>query len=555
MQIGTVGVPYDVAVTRDFDAIFAQMQASGQSLIMPMAIYESHPVQLSTGLDAVFFPPPYGSADAALYAAMRAHGIKLVVPAELVYPQGNALPAPADDPLLALIEAAGADLVAAVYTYDEPVLNGVSTAALRAVYQHVKSIAPELSVIQVNAPAEAGGSLGSYLADVLSAAQWADQVGFSIYGTGLPGSGFRTPFSGGAVVDQTTALGDYMQWIDIFLPDKGKVGVLQGFGLADLFSDSMLAGMDPALVQAASTPDAAAMAEAARALAGADTLMWFGPSYLESSLGTAWQDILRISASLETGQRPGIGPLDDRDDAENVVDEDAAAGTAVGIVLDLGRDPGETPVFSVDDARFAVRADGTVVVSGDGALDFETESELALTATATLADGRITSNSFVVRIADAVDSIVGSNDAEELVGLNGADRISGLGGDDWLWGRGGDDHLLGGAGTDVLLGEAGTDVLDGGAGGDYLLGGAGDDRLTGGEGGDMFVFQTNEGSDRVTDFVRGLDKVVLVGHAAPSLSVSGSSALVLFGGTEVLLEGINPSTLTMDDFIFLDSLG
>lgn len=73
---------------------------------------------------------------------------------------------------------------------------------------------------------------------------------------------------------------NYARWIDEALPAKRKIGVLQGFGLADLFSDGMLAAMDPALVQAAGAPDAAAMSESVRALAGVDTLMWFGPSYL-----------------------------------------------------------------------------------------------------------------------------------------------------------------------------------------------------------------------------------------------------------------------------------
>ncbi len=252
MQIGTVGVPYDLAASRSFDTIFSQMEAAGQTLIVPMSLYESHPIPRGTGLEAAFFPPPYGTADGLIYAAMRAHGIKLVVPVELTYPRGSALPEPANDPLRALVDAAGADLIGAVYTYDEPVMTGVSTDALRSVYQHVKAILPEVPVIQVNAPVADGQDLAAYLADVKAAAEWADQVGFSIYGSGLAGSGFVTPHSGGAVADPLTALADYMRWIGEELPDKQKIGVLQGFGLADLFSDGMLAAMDPALVQAAS---------------------------------------------------------------------------------------------------------------------------------------------------------------------------------------------------------------------------------------------------------------------------------------------------------------
>lgn len=555
MQIGTVGVPYDLAVSKDFTAIFSQMQAAGQTLFMPMSLYEANPFPRGTGLEAAFFPPPFGTADVSLYDAMREHGIKLVLPAELMYPPGTALPAPEHDPLRALIEAAGSDLVAAVYTYDEPVRNGISSGALQAVCEHVKSVAPELTVIQVNAPPDAGQDLGAYLASVTAAAEWADQIGFSIYGSGLAGSGFVTPYSGGRIADPATALADYVRWIGEALPEKQTIGVLQGFGLADLFSDGMLAAMDPALVQAAATPDAVTMAESVRALAGVDTLMWFGPSYLDSSSGNAWRDILDVSASIDTESRPGIGPLGDRDVASNTVSEAATAGTPVGIVLALDRDAGELPAFGVDDPRFAVLADGTVVLSGDGTLDFETETEVALTATARLADGRIAIAGFVVHVADAIDPLDGSNAAEEIVGTGGADAIRGLGGADWLWGRGGDDRLEGGRGADVLLGEAGDDTLTGDAGSDALLGGAGDDRLTGGANDDMFAFRENEGFDRVTDFSIGLDKIVLVGTAVPTLSVVESTALVLFGGTEILLEGVHPSTLSMQDFIFLESLG
>ena len=135
-----------------------------------------------------------------------------------------------------------------------------------------------------------------------------------------------------------------------------------------------------------------------------------------------------------------------------------------------------------------------------------------------------------------------------------ADDMAGLDGADWLWSRGGDDLLDGGGGDDVLLGEAGADEITGGGGADALLGGTGNDRLTGGADADMFVFRPGEGHDVVTDFAVGIDKIVLVGHAAPNLAASGGAALVLFGGTEILLQSVQPSTLSLEDFHFLDSL-
>lgn len=109
--------------------------------------------------------------------------------------------------------------------------------------------------------------------------------------------------------------------------------------------------------------------------------------------------------------------------------------------------------------------------------------------------------------------------------------------------------------ADVLLGEGGRDTLAGDGESDVLSSGAGDDVLTGAAGGDMFVFIANEGADVVEDFVVGRDEVVLVGHAAPALSLTGEGALVHFGGTEILLEGLHSSSLSMQDFLFLESLG
>ncbi len=58
--------------------------------------------------------------------------------------------------------------------------------------------------------------------------------------------------------------------------------------------------------------------------------------------------------------------------------------------------------------------------------------------------------------------------------------------------------------------------MNGGSGDDVLNGGLGSDTLTGGPGSDAFVFDsgrafktTDFGLDRITDFIRGTDKIVL----------------------------------------------
>ncbi|HBY77345.1 MAG TPA: hypothetical protein DEG47_10180 [Cyanobacteria bacterium UBA11148] len=85
-----------------------------------------------------------------------------------------------------------------------------------------------------------------------------------------------------------------------------------------------------------------------------------------------------------------------------------------------------------------------------------------------------------------------------------------------LDGGNGDDQLDGGTGADRLLGSNGNDILVGGGNADRLNGGAGNDTLTGSAGSDKFVFDSGRtfsgsdfGVDSITDFVTGVDKIVV----------------------------------------------
>jgi len=78
------------------------------------------------------------------------------------------------------------------------------------------------------------------------------------------------------------------------------------------------------------------------------------------------------------------------------------------------------------------------------------------------------------------------------------------------------ENLTGTAANDQLLGTAANNQISGLGGNDTLNGGAGNDTLTGGADRDLFLFASNRsfvssdfGSDQVTDFVRGTDKIVL----------------------------------------------
>ena len=109
-----------------------------------------------------------------------------------------------------------------------------------------------------------------------------------------------------------------------------------------------------------------------------------------------------------------------------------------------------------------------------------------------------------------------ANQIENGIGGSGNDRIGGNSLNNTLVGGAGDDNLNGQSGDDNLLGEAGNDTLVGASGEDDLVGGSGNDLLRGGNGEDTFIFdigkafnQAEMGVDRVRDFKRNLDQIIL----------------------------------------------
>ncbi|MBE9165386.1 tandem-95 repeat protein [Tychonema sp. LEGE 06208] len=117
---------------------------------------------------------------------------------------------------------------------------------------------------------------------------------------------------------------------------------------------------------------------------------------------------------------------------------------------------------------------------------------------------------------EAASSNADGNDVINLLGTYANSVVDMGGGEDTFNGGVGDDSVVGGDGNDTLIGGDGNDTLIGGGGNDLLAGSAGDDLLTGGSGEDRFLFKSNGvfntadfGSDRITDFTTGTDKILL----------------------------------------------
>lgn len=169
------------------------------------------------------------------------------------------------------------------------------------------------------------------------------------------------------------------------------------------------------------------------------------------------------------------------------------------------------------------------------------------------------------------DTIFGNNGDDILSGGRGNDIVSGQDGDDRLRGGrdsdtliagDGKDRLQGGSGNDILFGQAGNDNLTGAGGADTLSGGNGIDRLfgrrgsdelTGGQGGDRFIFNLGDGSDTITDFEQGADRIRIASGVETfddlAITQVGDDALIRFGNVRILALDEDANDFTISDFI------
>ena len=165
------------------------------------------------------------------------------------------------------------------------------------------------------------------------------------------------------------------------------------------------------------------------------------------------------------------------------------------------------------------------------------------------------------------DELHGGDGRDTIFGGQGSDRLHGDNGDDWLAGNRGSDVLEGAAGRDTLYGGQGQDQLSGGSDDDLLVGDRGDDTMAGGVGSDRFLFGSESGADRVTDFDPAADLLLIdldaggvingiaIGSAADLLArlidTPDGAYLDLGGGHGVLLAGVARAALSPDDFLLV----
>jgi len=166
-----------------------------------------------------------------------------------------------------------------------------------------------------------------------------------------------------------------------------------------------------------------------------------------------------------------------------------------------------TYVYTNEFARFGTQAGRAILRDGTG---YDTLNAAAVTGNQILnlvPGGRSV-------IAGRNLTIAANTVIEYAYTGDGHDRIWGNNAANYFRGMRGHDLMVGGFGNDTLLGNQGNDTLRGDAGNDLLFGSIGNDTLSGGAGSDRFFFGRERsrdtlGVDRITDFVRNVDDIVL----------------------------------------------
>ncbi|WP_246723550.1 metallophosphoesterase [Rhizobium sp. ARZ01] len=130
--------------------------------------------------------------------------------------------------------------------------------------------------------------------------------------------------------------------------------------------------------------------------------------------------LLHIEYHVPPASPPvGFNTPADANAATNQIAELAAAGTAVGITASA-RDPdaGDTVTYSLNDARFAIDANGVITRSGTGTLDFETQTAITLTVTATSTDRSTATQTYSLGILNSPEPIAFNTPADADAATN-----------------------------------------------------------------------------------------------------------------------------------------
>jgi len=300
-KIIAAGVPRIPDMMSHAHAVFSQLAAHHILYFYPTFQYQEVPESLTLGYEFEFLSPC--DQPTLLHTTLRDAGVRLIIPAEILYPVGD-LPTFAADPLRALIECIGRSQIEAIVTYDEPVHREISVHQVRALYERIKQIDNTLPIIMIHAPvlADSEGTQDErfrqeYLAQVKTYSQYADVVGFDVYGVPTEIAQLSGPYAAGTLVSYDQAIEEYLVWLHDQVPEKGYAMVYQAFAFADQYDPELVQTLPAELVDRASVrptiTDVARMMELAR-MYGVSYVSWWGQSFTSEPTET-WEAILSES--------------------------------------------------------------------------------------------------------------------------------------------------------------------------------------------------------------------------------------------------------------------
>ncbi len=300
------GVPKPIGEAADYDTLFATLRASGITAFFPTFQYVEAPAPESVGRELDFIAPC--SPDDPSFAAMRRHGIQLIVPSNLLYDPAGPLPPISSDPLAELMACSGRDGLYGILSFDEPGYSGVSQDQTATLYERINQIAPDLPVLMVHGPLvidpgrhDTPRAQRRYLNDVRAHSQHADIVGFSTYPVPPMVARMGAPGSGVEIVDHVTAARGYMTWLREELPEQGRMAVLQAFSYADQYAPELLVQVaPPELIAIVHPPTVTELEEMAlESLAGgAELIVWYGANFAKTADDPGWLGLLEVSRRL-----------------------------------------------------------------------------------------------------------------------------------------------------------------------------------------------------------------------------------------------------------------
>jgi hypothetical protein len=303
VTIIAAGVPKFLGESENFELIFRTLSEAGISVFFPTFQYKEVPEAKSLGLETQFLPPCQ-TLNPAL-TAMLQENVSLLVPGELLYPQvPTPFPSLEEDPLQTLLTCLGQENIFAIYSYDEPIAQGVSLESVKRFYERAKAMNPQLPVMMIHKPFLADDATlqtpeqkAAYLNDIKTYSQYADIVGFDVYPIPPHVAQVISPYSSDPSTDYRIILDDYLKWLKTELPYKQLALVLQGFSFTHQFEESYLKENFPAdilaTIRAPSQEELREMVKVVRSYNA--YIIWWGQSFLEEADLKLWGDILSVS--------------------------------------------------------------------------------------------------------------------------------------------------------------------------------------------------------------------------------------------------------------------